>query len=311
MSITLSVIIPFYQKKSGILRRTLLSVLSQGSFNKIEEIVIIDDGSPVTAESETSNLSEKILDKITIISNKNGGVSNARNCGLNYLVNKTNYVAFLDSDDIWLPMHVSNIISAFELGAEFYFSNFYQLKQKVSAFDKNTTLNYTDHKLLKNDLYLYASDMKHQILTSNLIGTPTVAFNIRKFSTIRFRENLHYAGEDYIFWLDVTSSNCKTIFCKTPSVKCEEGENIFSSATWGTFHLHYRLADEIYFRKEALQRYNINSNTENILMEKLNSNRKSVLGNAINLVRNSNFKIIPLIAKLIKDDPAILAAYFK
>ena len=311
MNITLSVIIPFFQKKPGILKRTLLSVLSQESFNRIDEIVIIDDGSPISAENEISNLSKKILDKITIISNQNQGVSNARNSGLDYLANKADYIAFLDSDDIWLPKHVTNIISAFKLGAEFYFSNFYQLKQDISAFERNTTLNYEDHRLLENDLYLYTQDMKHQILTSNLIGTPTVAFNIKKFSQIRFRENLHYAGEDYIFWLDITLKNCKIVFCKTPSVKCDEGENIFSSAKWGTFHLHYRLVDEINFRKEVFQQYNIAKETKQILMTKLNENRKSILGNAINLIRNKNLEIIPQITKLIIKDPRILIAYFK
>ncbi len=311
MKISLSIIIPFFQKKEGILKRTLLSIISQESFNRVDEVVIIDDGSPISAKNEIDNLNEELLNKITIITNKNSGVSNARNSGLNYLAKKAQYVAFLDSDDVWLPNHVSNIVTAIELGADFYFSNFYQLNQTVSAFEKNTTLNYTDHKLLQDNLYLYSTDMKHQILTSNIIGTPTVAFSLKKFNTVRFKENLRFAGEDYIFWLDVTLENCKIIFSKTPSVRCDEGENIFSSASWGTLHLHYRLADEISFRKESLEKYEISNKTRQKLLEKLNDNRKSILGNSFSLIKNKNFIIIPLIIKLIIKDPNILVAYFK
>lgn len=92
--ITISVIVPVYNSEKYI-SRCLDSILKQkGNF----EIVIVDDGS--------TDLSPKILKEyqknnsnIKIITQKNEGVSSARNKGLKASTSK--YITFVDSDD-WL-----------------------------------------------------------------------------------------------------------------------------------------------------------------------------------------------------------------
>lgn len=89
----ISVIVPVYNVEE-YLHRCIDSILNQ-TYNNIE-IILIDDGS-------TDN-SGKICDeyalkdtRIKVIHKENGGLSNARNAGLNSMTGK--YVTFIDSDD--------------------------------------------------------------------------------------------------------------------------------------------------------------------------------------------------------------------
>lgn len=91
----ISVIIPVYNRDSS-LKDAVESVLLQTY--KPSEIIIIDDGSFISAKDILKNY----LSHVKIISHKsNMGVSAARNTGV--INSSSKYVAFLDSDDIFLP----------------------------------------------------------------------------------------------------------------------------------------------------------------------------------------------------------------
>jgi glycosyltransferase involved in cell wall biosynthesis len=93
---TLGVVIPLYNKEKWI-ERTLKSVLSQNI--AFDLIVIIDDGST----DDSLDIASKFRDTVVIISQKNSGVSAARNRGLEYAKEKVDYILFLDADDYLLP----------------------------------------------------------------------------------------------------------------------------------------------------------------------------------------------------------------
>ena len=91
--IPVSIIIPVYNV-APYLRCCLDSVIAQ-SFTEFEAIVI-DDGST----DESGIICDEYADKdprFTVIHKKNGGISSARNAGLNICSGK--YICFLDSDD--------------------------------------------------------------------------------------------------------------------------------------------------------------------------------------------------------------------
>jgi glycosyltransferase involved in cell wall biosynthesis len=93
-----SVIIPIYNR-SGVVERTLISVINQTSENW--ELLLVDDGS---SQQERQLLSELILrlgdQRIQVLFQKqNLGGGAARNIGM--LAAKGEYIAFLDSDDEW------------------------------------------------------------------------------------------------------------------------------------------------------------------------------------------------------------------
>jgi len=94
-TIKISVVIPLYNKQNDILK-TLGTVLTQTRL--ADEIIVVDDGS---TDSSVERIVQMNNERITILQQSNAGVSVARNTGLNAA--NSNYIAFLDGDDLWLP----------------------------------------------------------------------------------------------------------------------------------------------------------------------------------------------------------------
>ena len=90
----ISVIIPTYNREVT-LERAIKSVLAQTHRNF--ELIVIDDGST----DNTSLIIDSYSGKIRYFSKLHAGVSSARNFGLEK--SEGTWVAFLDSDDYWLP----------------------------------------------------------------------------------------------------------------------------------------------------------------------------------------------------------------
>ena len=89
-----SVVIPTYNRK-GMVCRAIESVLGQTL--RSSEIIVVDDGST----DGTEGALRAYGNKINYVYQRNEGVSAARNCGLK--ASRGQLVAFLDSDDVWLP----------------------------------------------------------------------------------------------------------------------------------------------------------------------------------------------------------------
>jgi glycosyltransferase involved in cell wall biosynthesis len=88
-----SVIIPTFNR-AWILLEAIESVLSQTFENY--ELIVVDDGS-----TDNTRLLLKACKDIRVVSQENKGVSAARNRGIEAATG--DYLAFLDSDDLWLP----------------------------------------------------------------------------------------------------------------------------------------------------------------------------------------------------------------
>lgn len=89
----ISIIVPLYEKRKNI-RHTINSVLSQ-SFKDFE-IIVVDDGSTDGSADVVREIEDN---RIKLICKKNGGVSSARNRGIQEA--KYDYIALLDADDGW------------------------------------------------------------------------------------------------------------------------------------------------------------------------------------------------------------------
>lgn len=118
-----SVVIPAY-KCANFIGLTLQSVYQQTETDF--EIVVVNDGSP---DNTLEVLQRETDPRLRIINQENGGECAARNRGVREA--RGTYVAFLDSDDAWLPDHLALARKFFEAHHEY---DWYSTKpKKISA----------------------------------------------------------------------------------------------------------------------------------------------------------------------------------
>jgi glycosyltransferase involved in cell wall biosynthesis len=103
MPVAVSVIIPTYNAAATI-RQAIDSALAQDFHDK--EIIVVNDGSTDT----TDEMLRSYGNDIRVIEQANRGESGARNAAI--AAAQGEYLAFLDSDDYWLPGRVALTLDA-------------------------------------------------------------------------------------------------------------------------------------------------------------------------------------------------------
>ena len=94
-----SVILPVYNREPWV-ARAIESVLAQ-SYRDFE-LIVVDDGST----DGTRAVLERYHDRIVLLEQPHGGAYVARNLALRHA--RSELVAFIDSDDVWLPHRLSS-----------------------------------------------------------------------------------------------------------------------------------------------------------------------------------------------------------
>ncbi|WP_438863383.1 glycosyltransferase family 2 protein [Neptunicella sp.] len=268
----IAVVIPYYQKKAGLLVNCLRSIFNQTIAANVQ-VIIVDDSSPCSASSELQSTTEFPDDKITLIEQANGGAGAARNRALNAVTTDTNYVAFLDSDDSWKPHHIENAIKALEQGYDAYFSDWWSYNFPESTnFERIQTLDPTQHKLVAGLSEVYELGMTpiEHILSDGggVIQTSTVVYNFKKYPNLRFREEF-FNGQDFFFWMDMGQLGAQYVF--STQVGCDNGEgiNIYQGSGWGTEHSLRRVRNEMFVWVSAEKFYPLST-------ELFKKNRKKI-----------------------------------
>ncbi len=98
----ISVVMPLYNKEKYVVR-AVESALSQET--AVHEVIVVDDGSTDSGPAHVAALGDA---RVRLIRQPNGGVSSARNAGIELATGE--YVAFLDADDVWLPGFVGELL---------------------------------------------------------------------------------------------------------------------------------------------------------------------------------------------------------
>lgn len=178
-----SVILPVYNSQKYV-EKTILSVLSQ-SYSKLE-LIIIDDFS--------LDNSRKIIEKfrrldqriIVIYKTKNTGCADSRNKGME--IASGEYVAFIDSDDIWMKNKLELQIKYLELNRLQAVSSSYLL------IDENNDV--IKARKIKSSIDYKSLLKENQVIFSSLVVRNNIISNI-KFNSKWFHE-------DYVFLLNLT-----------------------------------------------------------------------------------------------------------
>ncbi|MAI87260.1 MAG: glycosyl transferase [Candidatus Marinimicrobia bacterium] len=181
----ISVIIPTYNRKKT-LARAIQSVINQ-SLSPFE-ILIIDDGS----NDGTEEWVKENFQNIKYIYQNNRGVSSARNIGIENA--NGDWVAFLDSDDEWLPNKLHEQLKAIESNPEvkFFHTNEIWIRNGVRVNQMKK------HKKYGGYIFEKCLDMC-RVSPSSVLIQKEVFDNIGVFD-----ESLRVC-EDYDLWLRITS----------------------------------------------------------------------------------------------------------
>lgn len=241
----IAVIIPYFQREAGILRRALDSVRQQDLPDGISlDVFIIDDGSPLPAEVEVCDFQPHERLRLYAHRQENAGPGAARNNGLDRVHEDGGYsfVAFLDSDDEWVPSHIKNAVTALEAGYDFYFCDshregaFESYSSEVSYLANRGALLRSKHNCIQQvdgGLGFPAFALKDEMVGTCLCHTSCVVLRAGIVKSVRFDVELRSAGEDHMFWVAVILAGARTAITWEPNVRCGRGVNIFfNSFDW-------------------------------------------------------------------------------
>jgi succinoglycan biosynthesis protein ExoW len=244
----IAVIIPFFQRRHGLLEAALRSALSQAEAARLR-IVVIDDGSPVSARAELARMADVCTASVEIVERANAGAGAARNSGLDSLPGGIRYVAFLDSDDAWRPGHLTSALRTLELGADVHFADWWSFNfpeqsnfERIGPPHRDRALAL-DASLRRFDLG--TTPMEHVVgQGGGVIQTSTVVYRFDRFRDLRFREQF-YNCQDLVFWIDLGERGARFAFCLDAECDNGEGINIYQRSGWGTERSLQRLRNEL------------------------------------------------------------------
>ncbi len=148
------------------------------------EIIVVDDGST----DNTSQVLEPYMDNITLLHQKNTGVSAARNFGIRQ--SSGDFVAFLDSDDRWTPDKITCQVDFFQHHPQA------MICQTEEIWIRNGKRVNPKFKHKKSSGMIFESSLELCLVSPSAVMMRCQFFQIKGY----FDETLP-ACEDYDLWL--------------------------------------------------------------------------------------------------------------
>lgn len=277
----IAIVVPYFQREPGVLKRTVESAFRQTLAERLL-VIVVDDESPVPADSELTDVSDFIRERTLVIRQENGGAGAARNRALDAIPDDVEFAAFLDSDDTWEPDHIENAVHALGLGFDFYFSDYIACDYRESSnFTRIGSLRPEEHDCLDAGRGLYgfrSTAIDHVVRQGNVIQTSTVVYRFRRFPRLRFREEF-YNGQDFFFWMDIGELGARMVFSMRVECDCGEGINIYSGSGWGTDKFLRRVRNELKVWLSAARFYRLTP-------EQSAANRRKIAGLQETVIRD-------------------------
>ena len=201
--IRVSVIIPFFNR-SHTIKRCLISVQKQTL--RDFECLIVDDGSDaneaLALQSITDELNDERFKIITLQNNSGGGA--ARNAGIEQA--RGEYIAFLDSDDEWLPAKVEKQLEL-------------SLGQGMPFISCQSYVHHADGIGVLPTLPLGTERVSDYLFSRNgWLPTPSFFLKRDALDSIRFDESLP-RHQDYDLLFQLENKEIRPTILKEPLVR--------------------------------------------------------------------------------------------
>ncbi len=187
---SVSVIIPTFNRVT-LLERALNSVLEQTL--PANEVIIVDDGSTDNTVSTLQSLySKNEFPKVTFIEQENLGVSAARNTGINAA--KYEWIALLDSDDVWHHNKLEKQIQALKNAPEYLICH----SDEVWIRNGRRVNKKNKHQKFSGHIFQHCLPMC-------VISPSAVLIHRSIFDKVGLFDETLPACEDYDLWLRICS----------------------------------------------------------------------------------------------------------
>lgn len=222
-----SIITPAYCA-SDYISETIESVLRQTYTNW--ELIIVDDKSNDDTLKVARAYGERDARILVIESLINGGPAAARNIGLSN--SRGDWVAFLDSDDLWHPEKLNKTLSF--------------------ALARSSAFTYTAYRRMSNDgleiggiVNVPKSLTYKQLLGNTAIATSTVLINRRIVGSFEMKKTYY---DDFVCWLSILKRGYVAYGLDEPLMQYRKTKNSISRnkiksalKVWSTYRVDLKL----------------------------------------------------------------------
>ena len=192
-----SVIIPTYNR-AEFLGRAVRSVIKQ-EYDNIE-IIIVDDMSTDNTQSVVKSLMTTFPSIVYGKNDHNKGPSGARNTGI--LKSSGDYIAFLDSDDIWLEGHLRNGVKLLENNPEidvlfgnFKVADYHTDKHRYNFFDQKKILFTLNSVQITPNIRILQDNLFEALIQENFFHFGSSIIRKSSLGEILLDESVMYAED--------------------------------------------------------------------------------------------------------------------
>ena len=241
-----AVIIPFYQDKPGILARALDCVFSQTVSDLT--VIVVDDESPISPLPDIALQSPERRARIVSTRQANGGPGVARNTGLELVPETAEYVAFLDSDDVWQPGHLETAVAALQRGYDFYMSDYTWPSRSSTRFAQTHLVADARTSRIAESLYELGGFFEI-VLTKWPAHISATVIRRSTLGDVRFDGRLRRTSEDQMYFLDCALRTRAVVFSTQVNMALDEGMNMFRRQATGTFGFARSRVANAYFHR--------------------------------------------------------------
>lgn len=187
MQMLISVIIPIYNVEK-YLKRCIDSVLRQ-TYRELE-IILVNDGSPDNCGKICDKYAE-VDSRIRVIHKANGGLSSARNAGLDVMIGQ--YVMFVDSDDYITPDCIEYLYGLIaKVGSPIAIGNYEITRKSQYAFNENNKCT----EVISGSKAIERQFGKN---TVQYVSAWAKLYKAELFETLRFPEGFLHEDEGTIY----------------------------------------------------------------------------------------------------------------
>jgi GT2 family glycosyltransferase len=208
-----SVIIPTYNR-GAMLVEAVDSVLAQSYRDR--ELIVVDDGS---TDGTSGDLAARFDARLSLFTQQRSGVAAARNAGVRAA--QGNYIAFLDSDDFWLPQKLERQIDfMLRAGAAISQTDEVWVRNGVRVNPRNK------HRKPSGDVFRASLELC-------LVSPSAVVMTRELFDRTGGFDEAFPVCEDYDLWLRIARNHPIELITERLVVKRGGHADQLSHSTWG------------------------------------------------------------------------------